>query len=278
MESAKSARRWGSLGVAVRSLPFLRRGARGTRAVLGVVLAAWPGWAAAARFAVEGYVEPANPNMYPGADFVLRGGAGGEVRYALDDPLDYLGGQEGSELRCTVDDEAGLESNSVPLVLVTGVAPSTLVAPFKLNPINSPGLWSEVAKQSITLPADTDGDGIPDAYETENGLDPNRDDAGEDLDGDGFDNTSEYVAGTRADDRDSRFEGRLLLDPDTGALRLTWPAVPGRRYAILLRTDLRDAPKILFEGITVNAPQDRSQDVPIIPPRSFFTVRAELEP
>lgn len=247
--------------------------------VAGAVLAGWAGPAAGARFAVEGYVEPANQNTYPGAEFVLRDGAGGEVRYALDDPLGYLSGERGSELRCTVDDESGLESNAVPLVLVTGTAPSTLVAPFALNAINSPGLWSEVAGEgAVSQPADTDGDGIPDAYEIANGLDPHTDDAAGDLDGDGQDNYSEYVAGTRANDRTSRFEGRLHPDPDDGVFRLTWPAFPGRRYAVLRRADLRDAPEVLVDGITVVVPQDWTEIVPITLPRSFFKVRAEIYP
>ena len=43
--------------------------------------------------------------------------------------------------------------------------------------------------------ADTDGDGMPDLFEVENQLDPNRDDANEDFDGDGLDNISEYRQG-----------------------------------------------------------------------------------
>jgi hypothetical protein len=51
---------------------------------------------------------------------------------------------------------------------------------------------------SITvIVLDTDNDGLPDFYETENGLDPNdADDALGDLDGDGFTNLEEYEAGT----------------------------------------------------------------------------------
>ncbi|MCY4127701.1 MAG: HYR domain-containing protein [Gammaproteobacteria bacterium] len=44
--------------------------------------------------------------------------------------------------------------------------------------------------------ADTDGDGMPDLYEAENQLDPNLDDANEDLDGDGLANIVEYRQGT----------------------------------------------------------------------------------
>ena len=43
--------------------------------------------------------------------------------------------------------------------------------------------------------ADSDGDGMPDLFEVQNQLDPNRDDALEDFDGDGLDNLSEYQQG-----------------------------------------------------------------------------------
>ena len=51
---------------------------------------------------------------------------------------------------------------------------------------------------------DTDNDGIPDDYETENGLNPNLDDADEDLDSDGKTNTEEYEEGTKPNNEDSK--------------------------------------------------------------------------
>lgn len=43
---------------------------------------------------------------------------------------------------------------------------------------------------------DTDGDGMPDGWEAESGLDPLTDDAGFDLDNDGLTNAEEFVGGT----------------------------------------------------------------------------------
>ena len=44
-------------------------------------------------------------------------------------------------------------------------------------------------------PADSDGDGMPDAWELANGLNPFANDAGGDADGDGISNLQEYLHG-----------------------------------------------------------------------------------
>lgn len=53
------------------------------------------------------------------------------------------------------------------------------------------------AKQPVVDELDTDGDGMPDAWERRYGLNPfDPSDAAQDLDGDGFTNLEEYLAGT----------------------------------------------------------------------------------
>ena len=58
------------------------------------------------------------------------------------------------------------------------------------------GLSSLFALRTRPLFTDTDGDGMPDFYESAHGLDPLRNDADGDLDGDGRTNHEEYNAGT----------------------------------------------------------------------------------
>jgi len=57
-------------------------------------------------------------------------------------------------------------------------------------------LWSEIADFTNLVLADTDGDGMHDSWETQNGLDPTIDDAVDDPDGDGFSNLDEYQGGS----------------------------------------------------------------------------------
>ena len=89
---------------------------------------------------------------------------------------------------------------------------------------------------------DIDQDGLRDKWEVANGLDPN-DPKGVngplgDFDGDRQSNLAEWMAGTVANDAQSRFE---LLSTQLGsdALQVTWPSAPGRRYRIQTSDDLK---------------------------------------
>ncbi|MCP5153964.1 MAG: carboxypeptidase regulatory-like domain-containing protein [Ectothiorhodospiraceae bacterium] len=60
----------------------------------------------------------------------------------------------------------------------------------------------------VRIPNDLDGDGLTDAYEIANGLNPNdATDADDDADGDGLTNREEFERGTRADDDDTDGDG-----------------------------------------------------------------------
>lgn len=64
---------------------------------------------------------------------------------------------------------------------------------------------------------DTDGDGIPDAYEVSNGLNPSVNDAAGDLDGDGLTNLQEYQRGTAANRPDTDEDGLSdFVETNTG--------------------------------------------------------------
>jgi len=53
-----------------------------------------------------------------------------------------------------------------------------------------------ISDMNFALAVDNDLDGMSDAWEREHGLDPDRDDSGEDPDGDGMTNLDEFLAGT----------------------------------------------------------------------------------
>jgi hypothetical protein len=100
---------------------------------------------------------------------------------------------------------------------------------------------------------DTDGDGLRDAWEIANGLDPN-DPVGVngpdgDLDGDGSSNRDEMVAGTWANDSSSVF---IItgVQPNGAGLWISWASQPGKEYLFETTPNL-----LLWETVmTNNAP------------------------
>lgn len=131
------------------------------------------------------------------------------------------------------------------VITLTGLAagPHTLLVQGR----NSAGRWQEIpASRSWTVkapPIDEDGDddGLPDAWETANGLDPASSEgingASGDLDGDGQSNRDEFLAGTAANSAASRL-AVLRFQPADGTAMMEWSSVPGRRYRIALSSDL----------------------------------------
>lgn len=101
---------------------------------------------------------------------------------------------------------------------------------------NDPVNWSFAAPSPGRLQGgvvtDTDGDGMPDAWETAHGLSPNSpDDAAQDADQDGASNLAEYQAGT--DPRDSASVFRIKsFELESGQVRVTFDAVQGKSYVL----------------------------------------------
>ena len=87
---------------------------------------------------------------------------------------------------------------------------------------------------------DNDGDGMPNAYEKNHGLDPDWPlDANTDLDGDGASNLDEFISGT--DPNNGNDVLRIsALDLQSNTVDVSWPSVTGRTYHLLWSTDLAD--------------------------------------
>jgi Lamin Tail Domain/CotH kinase protein/Putative Ig domain/Bacterial TSP3 repeat len=85
---------------------------------------------------------------------------------------------------------------------------------------------------------DTDGDFMPDAWETAQGLNPALHDAAADADGDGFPNRAEYYAGTNPRSAASRLGIGSITRTSGGQVSLSWPVQAGSLYRIAGSDDL----------------------------------------
>ncbi|GEM_PF-2179414 len=85
---------------------------------------------------------------------------------------------------------------------------------------------------------DDDNDTIPDDYESQYGLNPLVNDAGEDLDKDGATNLDEFVAGTAANDPKSVFDFVDTRFDSKNGIHLAWPSVEDRQYRIVFSESL----------------------------------------
>jgi hypothetical protein len=122
--------------------------------------------------------------------------------------------------------------------------------------------------------SDSDGDGLPDTWESQHGLNPNNaagdDGADGDPDRDGFSNLQEYLAGTDPQDATSRL---LILPLASGGRKVTWTSVPGKDYEVYATTDPTAAFEALSGRITaIGAATSFTNSAPA-PAKEFYRVR-----
>lgn len=121
--------------------------------------------------------------------------------------------------------------------------------------------------------ADTDGDGLPDGWEAQTGLNPlvgtGEDGASGDPDGDHFTNAEEYAAGT-----DPRNASSLLKITDTsnGGRTLTWSSVSNKSYRVWATTNLSTAFTPLSGTVRAGGATTSYSDPAPAVPRKFYRV------
>ncbi len=121
--------------------------------------------------------------------------------------------------------------------------------PIEVSGTLRAGQGGERVRLDLNLGADTDGDGLPDAWEEwqlyqagklpgAGGWDLALISRDGDFDGDGVSNYAEYVAGTFAGDATERFELRIREKTATG-VQFEFFAITGKVHSIEESTDLR---------------------------------------
>jgi hypothetical protein len=141
------------------------------------------------------------------------------------------------------------------------------------NQLSPLGILSSVA--ALTVASDRDHDGLPDAYESGVGLDPDDpSDASGDLDGDGVGNLQEYLSGTDPQDRQSFLKVESLRR-ETGGSVLTVALASNKTCRVEYQDALRSG-----QWFTVtNLPARRTNRVESVthygaPPQRFYRLSA----
>lgn len=109
---------------------------------------------------------------------------------------------------------------------------------FRVVAVNGVGVALGPDQVFTTVAGDRDGDGMPDDWEVQNGLNP--DDPGDadlDSDGDGFTNQEEFIAGTDPQNAVDRLRiTAIAIDGDS--VEITFTSVPGKVYQLEATNDL----------------------------------------
>ena len=126
--------------------------------------------------------------------------------------------------------------------------------------------------------ADTDGDSLPDDWETANSLDPSSDDSALDADTDSQSNAAEFVAGT--DPRDPTSVFRIgSVEKSEGGIHISFTAQPGRTYTVQFRDDLATGAWLKFADIPAQpAAGTVTVTDPAAPAARFYRVVAPAQP
>lgn len=162
----------------------------------------------------------------------IRAAAGAGVNYRLEVPMDT---------RATIDlSDPNAMATGFPFRLRVRIGTKTYLPMEMAVGFQGIGKPAVTQRLDLTLGVDSDGDGLPDAWELANGLNPNDPtDADKDSDGDGLSNRTEYLIGTYAFDPAVGFSLTPVGVSADGDALLEFFAVRGRTYTVMSSADLK---------------------------------------
>lgn len=195
--------------------------------------------------------EMGNPLIVTNAEVILETLSGVRLEAAV-----VPGLQPGINYRLPVPMDAGLTADAYKPTALKPTLPFRMkvrIGTATYLPIEMSGTYLDLGKAAestrvdLTLGEDTDGDGLPDAWErallsgttTLNDITPDGD-----SDGDGLSNLQEYLAGTYA--FDSADGLKLEIFYQNGQPVVEFVAIAGRTYTLHASGDLQNWKSILF--------------------------------
>ena len=128
--------------------------------------------------------------------------------------------------------------------------------------------------------ADSDGDGMPDAWELAHGLNPAVNEAGGDADGDGMTNLQEYLAGTNPQDPQSTL--RITFTGEVGTqLGFSFVAVANKAYTVQFRDSLTGpgwSNLVSFVAVPTNQVTEWTDTIPTNGVQRFYRLVTPIAP
>lgn len=186
--------------------------------------------------------EYGTPLVVSGAEVILTTPGGRELKTPV-----FQGGEPGVNYRLEVPMDAGLTDDvyqptamqpTVPFQMKVVVNRKTYLPMELKGKTGQMGLPGQRTQLDLTLGEDSDGDGLPDAWERMIDRDIRKVNPTDDPDGDGLTNLQEYLAGTYALDASDG----LRLDiqgVSQGEPMLRFVAIRGRSYTLMGSTDFK---------------------------------------
>lgn len=133
-----------------------------------------------------------------------------------------------------------------------------------------------IQEEDVSASTDTDSDGMADTWEQAffGGTSQANGGAAQDWDHDGFDNYSEYKAGTDPTSASSRLLVATAAATNGSFVVVTWPSASNRLYDIQQSTNIRSPWSILVSGIPATPPSN-TQTASVGQLRGFIRVKVE---
>ncbi len=206
--------------------------------------------------------EMGDPLASSSAEVILETLSGTQVRTKINPSL-----QAGVNYNLTVPMDSGITDDLyqatalrplVPFRIKVKIGQATYLPIETKSDYASLGRPGQRTRLDLTLGEDSDGDGLPDAWERAliaalgGGPDLNNINPEADSDGDGLSNMDEYLAGTYAFDSKDGFALKILRNLEDRAV-LEFLAIRGRAYTVYGSEDLKDWKPVSFR-MPANAP------------------------
>jgi hypothetical protein len=184
---------------------------------------------------------------------------------------DPSGFGEGQRWIGSVPVSTGLDGNGLFTIALTNVV--NVGGFLSATATDASGNTSEFSSDIAVVPSvDTDGDELPDDFETAFGLNPNSSaDRDTDRDGDGASDYREFLAGTKPNDKASVFRVSIIRESDRTLLLIE--SVAGETYSVESASEVIGPWSILAEGLAGTGKQLRVIDTNVAPTQ-FYRVRA----